>query len=144
MRVAAHTWPILIGIGLVAGANWVEHEVMPVVTDFTVTSIVRVDDKLRLSGWMRKARNCQFAGVAAEGVTSSGAVSELPLSFRDAGHDTATRPTGTQSWGPWAVELPVVPDIKLVTMTAIHRCHPAWATMTELAKIPVPTVEVAK
>jgi hypothetical protein len=143
MRLQAHTWPILIGVALVGAANWLEHVTMPVVTDFTVVEMAREADKLRLSGWMRKSRNCQFAGVTAEGLTSTGAVSELPLSFRDAGQDTATRPTGTQSWGPWSVELPVVPDIRSITLTALHRCHPAWVTTTELIKIPVPVrVEV--
>lgn len=144
MTLRAHIWPLLIGIAIVAGINTFEHRFMPVVKDFVVQEIQQNDTTIVLSGWMRKDRNCKFAGIVAEGIDANGNATDLDLSFRDNRKDNATRPIGTQSWGPWTIEFPLHPNVKKVTLTSVHHCHPAWATTTKLVDIQVQPVEVSE
>jgi len=135
MKLKSHLWPVLIGIALVFSINTIEHMFMPVVKDFVVQEISQTDDKITLQGWMRKDRNCSFAGIIAEGKDFNNTVVDVELSFRDGSNHNATRPVGTQSWGPWTIELPVYPSIKEVRLSSVHRCHPAWTTTTQLIDI---------
>lgn len=133
MRITLFLWPFFIGSGLVFGYNWIERSFFPVVADFQVLSMHREANALHMSGVMRKVRNCQFAGVSATGTTGQ-TITDLQVSFDDRENRVAnfTRATGSQKWGPWTVWLPITPDTKTVTLTAAHRCHPAWMTETEL------------
>ena len=139
LRWALNIWPMVLGMLIVLGINKLEHWAMPVVEDFTVTTMTRSGQSLRLSGYMRKSRNCEFIGVASEGEARDGPPVSVPLVFRDSrGDDVANRPTGTQGWGPWSLELPLEPDLRQVTLTATHKCHPFWSTESHLLTLPVP------
>lgn len=134
----------VIGVIVVAGLNWYERVFMPVVRDFTIVSVTRVDDKIIMNGYMRKVRSCQFAGVTASDELDDGTSIDLPLRFMDnARSNTVTRSTGGQAWGPWTVEIPITPYVDQIDLSAVHKCHPFWATTTHLASIPVPA-EVAQ
>jgi hypothetical protein len=135
MKLQSHLWPVLIGVCIVAGINSFEHVFMPVVKDFIVQDIKQEDTKIILSGWMRKDRNCKFAGIVANGTDAKGKEVDVNLSFRDSINHNATRPIGTQPWGPWTIELPIHPNINRVSLTSIHHCHPAWTTTTKLIEI---------
>ena len=137
VRIALTMWPAVLGALLVLLLNRFEHSFMPVVSDFTATKITRTGDVLTASGYMRKDRACVFAGITAEGRQLDGGSVDVPLIFRDGRQDTAARPTGTQSWGPWVLEIPVAPEIKTVSLTAVHKCHPFWSMLTPLITIPV-------
>lgn len=138
VRIALNLWPFVLGMLIVLGINRMEHWLFPVVSDFTVTTASRQGDLLRVAGYMRKDRNCVFAGVSADAVDSTGHTVSIPLVFRDNERDnTANRPTGTQGWGPWQLEIPIAPSIKEITLEAVHTCHPFWSTSSHLVTLPV-------
>ena len=138
IRIVLQVLPILIAILLLTALRWAEYTFFPVVKNFHLTSIERVDSYIVMQGYMRKVRDCRYVGVSAEGITPSGHV-DLPLRFLESNsiNDNTTRPQGTQNWGPWRVVIPTVPNISTVVLYSVHSCHLAWETTTELARLPL-------
>ena len=138
IQLVLRVLPILIAILLLTVLRWAEYIFFPVVKNFHLTSIERVDNYIVMQGYMRKVRDCRYVGVSAEGTTTSGRV-DLPLRFLESNtvNDNATRPQGTQNWGPWRVVIPTVPNINTVVLYSVHSCHLAWETTTELARLPL-------
>ena len=138
IKLALLVLPILIAILLLTVLRWAEYIFFPVVKDFHLTSIERVDNYIVMRGYMRKVRDCRYVGVSAEGTTTSGRV-DLPLRFLQSNtvNDNTTRPQGTQNWGPWRVVIPTVPNINTVVLYSVHSCYLAWETTTELARLPL-------
>jgi len=138
IKLVLQVLPILIAILLLTVLRWAEYIFFPVVKDFHLTSLERVDNYIVMQGYMRKVRDCRYVGVSAEGTTTSGRV-DLPLRFLESNivNDNTTRPQGTQNWGPWKVVIPTVPNINTVVLYSVHSCHPAWETTTELARLPL-------
>ena len=138
IKLVLHVLPILIAILLFAVLRWAEYIFFPVVKNFHLTSIERVDNYIVMQGYMRKVRDCRYVGVSAEGIAPAGRV-DLPLRFLDSAiiNDNTTRPQGTQNWGPWRVVIPTVPTINTMVLYSVHSCHLAWETTTELARLPL-------
>ena len=138
IRLVLRVLPILVAILLLASFRWAEYFFFPVVKDFHLTSLERVDNYIVMQGYMRKVRDCRYVGVSAEGTTTSGRV-DLPLRFLESNtvNDNTTRPQGTQNWGPWRVVIPAAPNINTVVLYSVHSCHLAWETTTELARLPL-------
>ena len=138
IKLMLQVLPILIAILLLTVLRWAEYIFFPVVKDFHLTSIERVDNYIVMQGYMRKVRDCRYVGVSAEGITPSGRV-DLPLRFLESNtvNDNTTRPQGTQNWGPWKVVIPTAPNINTVVLYSVHSCHLAWETTTELARLHV-------
>ena len=138
IKLVLRVLPILIAILLLSVFRWAEYIFFPVVKDFHLTSLERVDNYIVMQGYMRKVRDCRYVGVSAEGTTTSGHV-DLPLRFLESNtaNDNTTRPQGTQNWGPWKVVIPTVPNISTVALYSVHSCHLAWETTTELARLPL-------
>ena len=138
IKLVLRVLPILTAILLLTAFRWAEYIFFPVVKDFHLTSIERVDNYIVMQGYMRKVRDCRYVGVSAGGITPSGYV-DLSLRFLDSAtiNDNTTRPQGTQNWGPWRVVIPTVPNISTVVLYSVHSCHPAWETTTELARLPL-------
>ena len=138
IKLALQVLPILIAILLLTVLRWAEYIFFPVVKNFHLTSIERVDNYIVMQGYMRKVRDCRYVGVSAEGATTSGRV-DLPIRFLESNtvNDNTTRPQGTQNWGPWRVVIPTVPNINTVVLYSVHSCHLAWETTTELARLPL-------
>lgn len=132
---ALNIMPFVVALLLVMGAPLAEQRLFPVVKDFVVTSLQRQPEAVVVSGYMRKVRDCQFVGIQAVAATGD-AEFDVPLQFIDGTDRNATRPQGTQSWGPWRVTVPAIKADSL-RLTATHRCHPLWATDTHLALIPL-------
>ena len=138
IKLVLQVLPILIAILLLTVLRWAEYIFFPVVKDFHLTSLERVDNYIVMQGYMRKVRDCRYVGVSAGGITPSGRV-DLPLRFLESSivNDNTTRPQGTQNWGPWRVVIPTVPNINTVVLYSVHSCHLAWETTTELARLPL-------
>ena len=138
IKLVLQVLPILTAILLLTALRWAEYIFFPVVKDFHLTSLERVDNYIVMQGYMRKVRDCRYVGVSAEGTTPSGRV-DLPLRFLESNtvNDNTTRPQGTQNWGPWRVVIPTVPNINTVVLYSVHSCHLAWETTTELARLPL-------
>ena len=138
IKLMLQVLPILLAILLLTVLRWAEYIFFPVVKNFHLTSIERVDNYIVMQGYMRKVRDCRYVGASAEGIAPSGRV-DLPLSFLDSAiiNDNTTRPQGTQYWGPWKVVIPTVPNINTVVLYSVHSCHLAWETTTELARLPL-------
>ena len=138
IKLMLQVLPILTAILLLTALRWAEYIFFPVVKDFHLTSLERVDNYIVMQGYMRKVRDCRYVGISAEGITPSGHV-DLPLRFLESNtvNDNTTRPQGTQNWGPWRVVIPTVPNINTVVLYSVHSCHLAWETTTELARLPL-------
>lgn len=135
-RVGVKVVPFFVAVLLLVLAKGFEFYFMPVVKDFHLTQIKRDGGYTIMSGYMRKARDCQFVGVSATGITEGGKVS-LPLRFMDSANDNDTRPTGMQNWGPWRIVIPASPHVLAVELDSVHACHIAWPSTTHLARVPV-------
>ena len=142
IKLVLRVLPILIAILLLTVLRWAEYIFFPVVKDFHLTSIERVDNYIVMQGYMRKVRDCRYVGVSAEGIAPSGRA-DLPIRFLESNavNDNTTRPQGTQNWGPWRVVIPTVPNINTVVLYSVHSCHLAWETTTELARLPLPAAK---
>ena len=138
IKLVLRVLPILIAILLLTALRWAEYIFFPVVKNFHLTSIERVDNYIVMQGYTHKVRDCRYVGVSAEGITPSGYV-DLSLRFLDSAiiNDNTTRPQGTQNWGPWRVVIPSAPNINTVVLYSVHSCHLAWETTTELARLPL-------
>ena len=135
-EIALRLWPMVLGMLIILGAMKIEHLVFPVVEDFLISKIERKGDYVVMSGFMHKTRNCTFVGVSAELVQGKSVV-QIPLTYLGNTTDhTATRPTGTQGWGPWQILIPAVQSNAIVSLTATHKCHLWWTTQSRLANIP--------
>lgn len=136
VQISLKMWPLVFGIFLVLSLNKLEHLFMPVVRDFVVLQTQRDGNNVIMSGYMRKSRSCQYAGVTAEAMVGD-TWADVPLQYLDTVNHTATRPTGTQGWGPWRITLPVQPGTTTLRLTAAHKCHPFWLSQTELINMPI-------
>ena len=137
-RISMRVLPVFVAVLILVLAKGAEFYFMPVVKDFHLTNIERVDNKIVMRGYLRKVRDCQFAGVSAAGITDDGKV-DLPLKFLDPDSlmDNWTRPTGTQAWGPWRIAVPVSPNVVAIDLESVHSCHIAWPSTTRLASVPI-------
>lgn len=138
LRIALKIMPVVLGMALIAGLHTIERVFFPVVENFHVTSMRQYKDRVVLRGYMKKTRDCAFAGVSVYGDTGEGKtpLTMLYMEQLNDGHNTS-RPQGMQAWGPWRVSIPVAPDVTSITMTAVHDCHFAWASKTKLTTFPV-------
>ena len=138
IKLVLRVLPILIAILLLTVLRWAEYIFFPVVKNFHLTSIERVDNYIVMQGYMRKVRDCRYVGVSAEGIAPSGRV-DLPIRFLESNsvNDNSTRPQGTQNWGPWRVVIPTAPNINTMVLYSVHSCHLAWETTTELTRLHV-------
>lgn len=139
-RYALNVMPFALAVFLLLFVPRFEAWVFPVVKDFVVTGMVKEPGHVVLSGYMRKNRDCQFRAVNAEALMGDH-WADVPLRFLDSENHTATRPTGTQSWGPWQVTVPVSWATRDIRLTAVHSCHPVWPTESVLAVIPIKVPE---
>lgn len=127
--------PALIALLLVVLVPRIEHYLAPVVRDFVVVGMQKTPDTITLQGYMRKARDCNFVGVQAV-ADVGGTQVDVPLIFLDAKNNNATRPQGTQAWGPWRVTVQAA-NAQAIHLTSTHRCHWIYTTDTHLATIPL-------
>lgn len=135
LRYSLNILPFVTAILVLMIVPRLEKWLMPVVSDFVVASVWAETDAVFMTGYMRKARDCTFVGVQA--VTfQEGHEHDVPLVFLDTRNNNATRPPGTQAWGPWMVTVRT-DHADAVKLTATHRCHPFYTTDTVLATVPL-------
>ena len=65
---ALRIMPFVLALAIVLGLPIVERLAFPVVRDFVVTSMLKEPSAVMLSGYMRKARDCEFVGVSVTAV----------------------------------------------------------------------------
>ncbi len=138
VNIALKIWPAVLGMLIVLGIKQLEYFFMPVVTGFTITHMVHIEDRVHLYGLMRNERNCEYVGVLSRAKNSDGDTITIPLFFGDNPmYSTKVNPTGEQEWGPWFLEIPVAPGIREVTLESVHNCHVFWHTQTHLITFPI-------
>lgn len=134
-RYTLNALPALIAFMLVIFTPRLEHYLLPVVRDFVVVGMTKEPEAVTINGYLRKVRDCTFVGVQAVGVVG-GVEVDVPLIFLDAKNNNATRPEGTQGWGPWRITVKVA-EADSIKLTSTHRCHWVYTTDTHLASIPL-------
>lgn len=137
VKVSLNFVPALVAILLVFAMPRLEHLFFPVVKDFAVVGIQREPSAITINGYMRKVRDCAFVGVRAASIDAAGHEHDAPLIFLDTPNNNATRPQGTQTWGPWRVTIKTESNAESVRLTATHRCHWVYANDTDLINIPL-------
>lgn len=135
LRYSLNVLPFVVALVILMVLPRLERALFPVVSDFVVTSLTKTPEYVVVSGYMRKTRDCTFVGVQAVAVQEAHE-HDIPLIFLDARNNNATRPLGSQAWGPWKVTFPTT-YADSVKLTSTHRCHPFYATDTPLANIPL-------
>lgn len=136
IKVSLNFIPAMVAILMVFAMPRLEQLFFPVVRDFVVVGMVKEPEAVTINGYMRKVRDCKFVGVQASSVDSTGHEHDAPLIFLDAKDNNATRPQGTQTWGPWQITVKVA-DADSIRLSATHRCHWVYANDTLLANIPL-------
>ena len=135
-RYSLNMLPALVALFLAITLPYLERLLFPVVKDFVVVGMVKEPQAVTINGYMRKVRDCKFVGVQAVAVDATGHEHDAPLIFLDAKDNNATRPQGTQGWGPWRITVQVS-DVDSIRLSATHRCHLVYANDTKLANIPL-------
>ena len=140
-RILISFIPALVIAGVLGLARQIELAFFPVVTGFSVHSVSRDNNIVRIKGTLTKARECRFVEVDAASVFEGGQMEDaqhLPIRFLDGeGSDKRNRDIGRQAFGPWLITLPVKPETVAIKLTSEHRCHPLWAQSTELSIVPL-------
>lgn len=137
MKILSQSLNISIGVFIVFIANFIEHSFMPVIRDFEISKIEHTNTQIYISGWKRKERDCSFIGISAEGINADNERRDLKIVFQESHIPQYPIPIGKHTWGPWAIVMPVDDNIRILTLTATHRCHPAWNTTTELIELDI-------
>jgi hypothetical protein len=139
-RLVLNLIPFAIFIlGLVV-ARLTEPIFAPVLSGFTLNTVVRDGNKVTFDGSMTKVRDCKFVSVDATSIFEGGERDDsisLPIKFHDGNSDKSSRPTGRQYWGPWTIEIPVKPEVVAIALNVEHRCHFLWTQTTHLAVVPL-------
>jgi hypothetical protein len=119
----------------------VETRFFPVVTDFTLDSMVLTDEGFVAEGTLHKKRNCELIGTTIFAVREGAPKKLLATYMRGQfGTDTAT---GHQTWGPLTLQLPAdLAAYDAVEVHAMHRCHALW--LQETTYMVKPVVELFK
>lgn len=121
-------------------AGWVmyqsEHYAFPVIKDWKLDSVERVNGYWMVKGTMRKVRACELVA------TSVMAVPKAPLAPRQLVYQLkpseilgGNAPTGFVTWGPWQMEIPKAllqhrDQISFLEVVGHHRCHALWTQET--------------
>ena len=131
IKKIGHTLGKYILVGITIGClvwGWIlyktlESTINPVVENFIILNIDRVDGQLWIHGSMDKVRPCTFKSVTAY---SGNAL--VHLEFRDTeSKEVINRITGHQEWGWWII----TPDVVTLRLYATHMCSTGIVT-TEL------------
>lgn len=136
-RYALAIWPFVLGILIIFGLYNGEHYFFPVIKDFQITHLERSDNKIVMSGYMRKVRECEYLNVIAH-IDKNGKTIRLPITFLSRELTQISRPIGRQLWGPWQLTIPILPNNSndRIEIDAYHHCHFAWVTETNMLEIP--------
>lgn len=107
-------------------------EKFPVVEPLVVMESKLNSTNLVVSGWLYKRRNCERVGVIAQIHFDNKPSIVEGITFYD-NTMLVSRPQGSHTWGPWAINLPK--EAKRVVLYSSHNCHPFWTTKTNLGII---------
>ena len=114
----------------------VEMLAAPVVRDFQVTRIERVDGFYLASGTYYKKRSCELVITNIIGLPvdpKQPSVLVYQVMATDAGSNL---PVGSVKWGPYKIPAPAgVEQLDHVDIIGIHRCHALWNQSTHYATL---------
>ncbi len=108
---------LLAGVWIWHGFKSMEPDVFPVVTNFNIENLERIDGNLYISGSMNKTRECEFVSLAVYDVAVR-PMRVLDIEYLDTPTTVQSRIAGVQAWGVWKIS-PSTRNIKLV---ATHEC----------------------
>jgi hypothetical protein len=121
----------------------VEHHFFPVIRDWQMTYIHKVDGRYVLGGSLVKSRACELIS------TSIMAVPKVPLAPRQLVYQIkpaeilgGNAPTGFTTWGPWEMAIPKPllqqrDQISFLEIVGHHRCHAMWTQETVYGTVPI-------
>jgi hypothetical protein len=112
-----------IGVAIVVWAAYhIEQRFMPVITDFQVTKIEKIETGWRAWGTYNKRRVCEL--VSSNVVAYGDGPAQLLLQVKP-----FDAPVGNIAWGPFDIPSTGKPFTR-VQVISTHRCHPLWATQS--------------
>ena len=123
------------------GRTWEGH-ISPVVKNFEITKVKRVNIGFEIEGHFEKVRQCDYVSIAwyREGVTAARRVS---VSFGDQPAGTSqSRAGGLQWFGVWTLGRPrdaLGPDRYFAVVR--HECHPFWVTQTPIGPVDLSKID---
>lgn len=109
-----------------------EARLFPVVRDFKITEVARVEGGARVEGRMVKSRDCRFLRLTAYAGDLDDPLQpreRLPVEFLDQPRDSdQSREPGYQNWGPWFVGAPRTATGPHFFVRVSHACNPLYET----------------
>lgn len=124
---------LLLIVGTVMFQRY-ESTIYPIVPDFVINEVIETEKGLKMSGYMRKARDCTWESVSAQAYEEGGEMAaSIPIDFlKEKG--IGTRPEGTQKWGQWELTMPGWYLGSPVILRSRHSCNSLWQTPSVLTK----------
>lgn len=127
-----------IALGLLATYQ-IEMAAWPVVTNFAVTSIVKVPSAYQVTGSYTKARSCELISTSLLAFNAADATQPGKLLYQIKHQDPgANLPVGLVMWGPYTIQAPdSFGDATHIRVTSLHRCHPLWLHESHYTTVPI-------
>lgn len=114
-----------------------EQHFFPVVSDFNVNSIQKVEDGIEISGTMVKDRSCKFKELMVY-IKDKGSSVSVPASFEFLDNSSSKdRAAIAQAWGPWKVFIPGKHSQLDIKMFSRHNCHSFYDTYGKLTEFSI-------
>jgi len=138
--ILAHMFAPFVGISLGLLATYhIEMAAWPVVTDFAVTSMVKMPDAYRVTGSYTKARSCELISTSLLSFNAADATQPSKLIYQIKHQDPgANLPAGMVVWGPYTIPAPTsFGDATHIRVTSLHRCHPLWLHESHYITVPI-------
>lgn len=132
-RILETMFGAFLAIALFFGAKDLESTYMPVVKDFSVSTVKEINGGIEMTGTMNKVRECQFREMMVYVKIDE---REYPIAadfeFLDPAKHLTTRAAISQGWGPWRIFIPVPYDSVDIDMFVRHKCHSFYDTSRKL------------
>lgn len=124
-KIFAHAVGIILGVSIgLTICYYAENLLFPVVTDFKLTVFDPADKGVIVAGSMYKHRPCAL--IATNIYSYNKNKTKTLVGTIKGDHAIAQMSTGLQSFGPLTIEMLVPHGAQVISVEAMHQCHPFW------------------
>lgn len=121
----------------------VERHFAPVIKDWRLDYVERVDGDYVIAGTMFKSRACELISTSVMAVPKA-SLAPRHLIFQIKPNEIigGNAPTGSSTWGPWQVPIPKGlleqrDKIAFLEVVGHHKCHGLWSQETLYGRVPM-------
>lgn len=141
VEISLRILPVVLVCVLMVITHKVETWLFPVVRNWDLQLVERIDDSYILKGTMNKVRACELIATNVMAVPKNPVYPRVLLyRVRPDEIDGGNAPTGFSQWGPWAMKIPKAfsdlrSQIDYIEVVGTHRCHAFWVQETLYGRV---------